>query len=84
MSDHRQALDQIMRLCADSRTYSRRTQLINEVAMKALGMTAGQRHEVHISILDRIGDEPFKQAYLARRAKAEARQAAMTAAGVQP
>ncbi|MFS2113324.1 hypothetical protein [Herbaspirillum frisingense] len=70
MNSHRQALEQIMRQCAQSRTYTRRVQVINEIAMKALGITAGQRHEEHLSIMTRIGDEPAKQAYLARRARA--------------
>ena len=76
MSEHRAALEQIMRLCAESRTYTRRTQLINNVAMKALGMTAGQRHQVHVEIMDRIGDKPLKEAYLRRKAKADAKMAA--------
>lgn len=79
MSEHRAALEQIMRLCAESRTYTRRTQLINNVAMKALGMTAGQRHEVHIAIMDRVGDEPLKEAYLRRKAKTDAKLAAYMA-----
>lgn len=76
MSSHRQALEQIVRQCAQSRTYTRRVQVINEIAMKALGMTAGQRHEEHLSIMARIGDEPAKQAYLARRARAAEKAAA--------
>jgi len=71
MSDHRQALEDIMRECANSRTYQRRTQVINDIAMKALGMTAGQRHDVHMRIMDRVGDEPMKARYLNRRAKAD-------------
>lgn len=85
MSDHREALENIMRLCAEARTYTRRTQLINNVAMKALGMTANQRHEVHVRIMDRIGDEPIKRAYLQRKAKADAKMAAYLAEhGVKP
>lgn len=76
MSEHRAALEQIMRLCAESRTYTRRTQLINTVAMKALGMTASQRHQVHLEIMDRVGDQPMKAAYLQRQAKASAKMAA--------
>ena len=73
MSDHRKALDDIMRECANSRSYTRRTQVINDIAMKALGMTAGQRHEVHMRIMDRIGDKPAKAAYLRRREKFDAK-----------
>ena len=73
MSDHRDALEAIMRECANSRTYTRRVQVINTIAMKALGMTAGQRHAVHLRIMERIGDEPMKARYLERRAKADAR-----------
>lgn len=76
MSDHRAALERIMSLCAEARTYSRRTQLINTEAMKALGMTAGQRHQVHIEIMDRLGDKPIKEAYLRRKAKRDAQVAA--------
>ncbi|MRW88820.1 hypothetical protein GJ699_02345 [Duganella sp. FT80W] len=71
MSDHRDALADIMRLCATSRTYTRRVQNINEVAMVALGMTANQRHAQHLEILDRIGDQPFKDAYMKRKARRE-------------
>ncbi len=75
MSEHRKALEDIMRQCADARTYTRRTQVINNIAMRALGMTGNQRHEVHMEILDRIGEEPVKQAYLARRSKSEKKMA---------
>lgn len=84
MSEHRKALEQIMRQCEQSRTYNRRTQVINDIAMRALGMTYGQRHEVHMSIMDKVGDEPLKQAYLARRARAEKKAAEKAAAGEQP
>jgi hypothetical protein len=73
MSDHRAALENIMRLCGESRVYTRRTQQINNVAMKALGMTASQRHEVHVGIMDRVGDAPLKDAYLRRKAKQDAK-----------
>lgn len=73
MSEHREALEKIMRICADSRTYTRRTQGINDEAMRALGMTANQRHAKHMEIMDRVGDQPCKDAYLARRAKAQAK-----------
>jgi len=66
-----------MRLCGESRVYTRRTQKINNVAMKALGMTATQRHHVHIEIMDRIGDKPLKEAYLKRKAKQDAKFATL-------
>lgn len=75
MNEHRQALESIMRECANSRTYSRRTQVINTIAMRALGMTATQRHAVHMEIFERVGDDPIKQAYLQRRAKHDAKMA---------
>lgn len=75
MSEHRQALEKIMRICAESRTYSRRTQTINNEAMRALGMTASQRHEVHMRIFERVGDTPLQDAYLKRREKARAKLA---------
>jgi hypothetical protein len=75
MSTHREALEEIMDLCARSRTYTRRTMLINETAMKALGMTANQRHAKHMAILHRIGDVPAKEAYLQREAKRQAKAA---------
>lgn len=76
MSDHRQALSDIMNLCATGRTYTRRMQLINNIAMVAVGLTANQRHEAHMAIMDRVGDQPIKDAYLARRAKFDAKMAA--------
>lgn len=79
MSDHREALEHIMRICATSRTYTRRTQQINEVAMHALGMTSGQRKARHIEIMQRVGGQPIVDAYLARcekrKAQSEAREA---------
>lgn len=73
MSDHREALEEIMRVCATSRTYTRRTQQINEVAMHALGMTSGQRKARHIEIMQRVGGQPIVDAYLARCAKRNAK-----------
>jgi hypothetical protein len=85
MSDHRKALSDIMNLCATGRTYTRRMQAINNIAMKALGLTAGQRHEAHLAIMDRVGDEPIKDAYLKRRAKFDAKMAAYAESkGLQP
>jgi len=66
-----------MQMCATSRTYTRRIQNINEVAMVALGMTANQRHARHMQILDRIGDEPFKAAFLARKQRREEKFASL-------
>lgn len=75
MSEHRKALEDIMHICASGRTYTRRQQAIHDVAMKALGMTHNQRHERHLAVFDRIGEDPIRDAYLARRAKREAKYA---------
>lgn len=79
MSDHREALEEIMRVCSTSRTYTRRTQQINEVAMHALGMTSGQRKARHIEIMQRVGGQPIVDAYLARCAKRKAQSEAREA-----
>ena len=79
MSDHREALEHIMRICATSRTYTRRTQQINEVAMHALGMTSGQRKARHIEIMQRVGGQPIVDAYLERIAKRKAQNEAREA-----
>lgn len=76
MSDHRNALEHIMHLCAESRTYTRRDQTINEVAMQALGMTQNQRQQVHVTIMNRIGGQPIVDAYLARCKKRNDKRAA--------
>lgn len=73
MSDLRETLDHILRLCAASRTYTRRTQQIHDVAMQGLGMTAGQRQGRHMAVFDRIGDDPAKQAYIEREARRQAK-----------
>lgn len=72
MKDHRQALEDILRLCSQARIYTRRTQNIHEAAMKGLGLTANQRNERHIAILERNGVNPFEKSYrdrVARRAQ---------------
>lgn len=88
MSDHREALEHIMRICATSRTYTRRTQQINEVAMHAMGMTSGQRKARHIEIMQRVGGQPIVDAYLARcekrKAQSEAREARKLEADAVP
>lgn len=85
MSDLREALDQILILCNQSRTYTRRTQSIHEVAMRGLGMTAGQRQERHLAILGRTGGNPAQEDYLARQAKRRAKADAKAAeAGAAP
>lgn len=83
MSDLRNTLEHILHLCNQSRTYSRRTQLIHEAAMKGLGLTVNQRHQRHMAIFERIGDNPAMQAYQAREAKRQAKEAARTAQEVQ-
>lgn len=80
MSDLRNTLDQILTLCAQSRTYTRRTQQIHEVAMRGLGLTANQREARHLEILGRIGGNPHKQAFLERKAKREAKEVACATA----
>lgn len=72
MSDLREALDQILVLCNTSRTYTRRTQAIHEVAMRGLGMTAGQRQERHEAICERTSATPYQQREAKRQAKREA------------
>ncbi len=62
---HREALEQIMRICNSARTYTRRTQQIHEVAMYAIGLTANQRTERHIRIMDRSMENPRTARYLA-------------------
>ena len=83
MSDHRDALEDILHLCNTSRTYTRRTQQIHEVAMRALGMTAGQRRDRHVAIMERIGGDgdPAKAVYLAREVRREARWQAKPTTG---
>jgi hypothetical protein len=83
MSDLRDTLDQILTLCAQSRTYSRRTQQIHEVAMRGLGLTANQREARHLEILGRVGGNPRKDAFLERKAKREAKARARAAAAEQ-
>lgn len=82
MSELREALDHILRLCNGSRTYTRRTQNIHEVAMQGLGMTKNQRQERHIAVMLRTGGQFEVDSYLERCAKREAkRQAKLAAAG---
>lgn len=73
--DLRKALDDIVVICNQSRTYTRRIQLIHEIAMRALGMTAGQREQRHIAVFDRLGDAPAKSAFEQREDKRRARAA---------
>ncbi len=79
MSDLREALAHITLLCSQSRSYTRRTQSINEVAMYALGMTGHQRKERHLEIMGRTGGDDAKQRYLDRRAKRSAQNEARMA-----
>ena len=71
-NDLRDAFDRILDLCSQSRTYTRRIQLIHDEAMRALGMTASQRQARHIAVFERIGDDPGRAAYEARVAKRRA------------
>lgn len=68
-SQYRAALNEIGKLCNTSRTYTRRMQNINEIVMTAQGLTANQRHEQHLEIMNRIGDKPLRDAYLARKSR---------------
>lgn len=76
MSDHRKALEDILRLCEQSRVYTRRTSTIHEVAMHALGMTKQQRQARHIEVMQRVGGQPAVDAYRARCEKRAAKIAA--------
>lgn len=80
MSDLREALDHILRLCNESRTYTRRTQTIHEVAMHGLGMTKYQRQERHMAVMRRIGGDALVTAYRERCAKRQAKLDAKLAA----
>jgi hypothetical protein len=73
VNDLRETLGHILRLRNDSRTYTRRTQQIHDVAMRGLGMTAGQRESRHMAIFERTCDHPAKQAYIEREARREAK-----------
>ncbi len=76
MSDLRDSLDRILILCNTSRTYTRRTQQIHEVAMIGLGMTEGQRVARHTAIYKRVGDGLSTEAFLRREARRAAKEAA--------
>lgn len=56
---HREALQQIMRICYESSEYSRRVQHIHDVAMTAIGLTKSQRDERHIKAAMRA--EAYKE-----------------------
>lgn len=73
MSELREALDHILVLCNESRTYTRRTQTIHEVAMQGLGMTKNQRQERHMAVMRRIGGDALVAAYRERCAKRAAK-----------
>lgn len=78
MSEHRNALEKILKICYESSEYSRRTQAIHEEAMKALGLTESQRQTRHVKAMMR--SEQFKEdrkisAGMARKAHKEAVEA---------
>lgn len=79
MSEHRDALDHILRLCNASEMYTRRTQTIHEIAMQALGMTHNQRQERHVAIMQRVGGDLMVGKYRERCAKRAAKMAAKEA-----
>lgn len=72
MHDHRAALIKIMEICGLSTSYTRRIQHVNDVAMRALGMTANQRCAVHGEIIQRTAGSDAYAGYLARCAKRDA------------
>ncbi len=59
MSEHREALVKIMKICNESSEYNRRTQAIHEEAMQAVGLTESQRQERHVKAMMR--SEQFKE-----------------------
>lgn len=77
--NHREALEEIAKACTQSRTYTRRTQYIHEVAMKALGMTAGQRMQRHMAVFDKTKEEEARERFMQRAAKQARRDDALRA-----
>ncbi len=84
MHDHRAALIQIMEICGLSQSYTRRTQHINDVAMRALGMTSNQRCAVHGEIIKRTAGTDAYAGYLARCAKRDAHLLEKFGQGCEP
>lgn len=66
MTDLRQALDAILRLCSTSTGYTRRIQQIHETAMIGLGMTQNQREGRHKKLMS--GAKTARELYLQRQA----------------
>ena len=58
-SDYKACLEKILRVCYESSEYSRRTQVIHNEVMIALGFTANQRKERHDKALMR--SEAYKE-----------------------
>jgi transcriptional regulator with AAA-type ATPase domain len=56
---HREALENILKICSESSDYSRRVQHIAYQSMMALGMTDSQRIDRHNRILQR--SEQYKE-----------------------
>lgn len=79
MSDLREALDHILILCNKTDHYTRRLQTIHEVAMKGLGLTAGQPQARHERILERTGGAEALAKYHARQGKRRLKAAAKEA-----
>lgn len=61
ISDKTEALEKILILCNNSRSYTRRTQEIHEIAMQGLGMTKSQRDVRHDRIYARAAERANKQ-----------------------
>jgi hypothetical protein len=58
--DYIKALQDILKICAESSEYTRRTQAIHDIAMRGLGMTENQRAERHTKAAMR--SEEYKEA----------------------
>ncbi len=74
--NHRECLEEVMRICGQSSEQSRRVQKIHDLVMTSLGLTHSQRAERHTKALQR--SEAYKEACqtkskaLARKELAEA------------
>jgi hypothetical protein len=77
--NHREALEKVASICRESETYTRRTQHIHEVAMRALGMTLEQRMAHHMDVFDRTKEDAERIHFLAAAAARHRRIALMRA-----
>lgn len=75
---YRETLEIILKVCAESSDYSRRTQFINSEVMKILGFTEGQRVARHDRILQRSEQYKENRSMLGKsRARQELREQQM-------